>query len=171
MCQETLDLSMFHNRSASVDGKAHRCKTCVSRNDMGRYATDPDYFLSRNRQWRVDNLERKKATDRAWKQANRERVHAMERNRLHIRRAKIRDAVANDPRLMRAEKIIYGQYGTVCMWPGCTTDDPSLDHIVPFALGGLHELDNLQVLCKRHNMSKQHREAVDYRPQPLEVIV
>ncbi len=79
----------------------------------------------------------------------------------------MREAVVNDPRLMRAEQVVYGYYGTLCMMPDCSVDDPSLDHIVPFALGGKHEFSNLQVLCKYHNMSKQHREAVDYRPVEL----
>lgn len=40
---------------------------------------------------------------------------------------------------------------------------PSVDHIVPLSMGGEHEWDNLQLLCKKCNTSKGNREQVDYR--------
>ena len=40
---------------------------------------------------------------------------------------------------------------------------PTVDHIVPLSMGGEHEWDNLQLLCKRCNTSKGNREQIDYR--------
>ncbi len=33
-----------------------------------------------------------------------------------------------------------------------------IDHIVPFALGGTTSIDNLQLLCQKHNLMKAERE-------------
>ncbi|WP_228721653.1 HNH endonuclease [Thermoleptolyngbya sichuanensis] len=32
----------------------------------------------------------------------------------------------------------------------------TIDHIIPLAQGGVNDLSNLQVLCRRCNSSKQH---------------
>ncbi len=38
-----------------------------------------------------------------------------------------------------------------------------IDHITPVSLGGKTELDNLQLLCREHDLEKQ-TEIIDYRP-------
>jgi hypothetical protein len=42
-----------------------------------------------------------------------------------------------------------------CNVPGCIAEGPyEIDHIVPKSRGGSNELDNLQLLCPRHNNRK-----------------
>lgn len=41
---------------------------------------------------------------------------------------------------------------------------PEVDHIVPLARGGKHELSNLQCLCKRCNISKGVKLMSEWRP-------
>jgi hypothetical protein len=41
--------------------------------------------------------------------------------------------------------------------------DLHIDHILPVAKGGLTKLDNLQLLCAMHNLSKGARESISYR--------
>lgn len=51
-----------------------------------------------------------------------------------------------------------------CVWiaPGggkCSSrHNLQVDHIVPFALGGTNSLDNLQILCQKHNLLKAERD-------------
>jgi len=56
------------------------------------------------------------------------------------------------------------RYGWKCMKCGYT-EHLTLDHIRPISLGGETILDNLQILCYRHNREKGDR-IIDYRPKP-----
>jgi 5-methylcytosine-specific restriction endonuclease McrA len=45
-----------------------------------------------------------------------------------------------------------------CSVSGCEeTTDLTADHIVPKSKGGKNELENVQVLCRKHNSSKRDR--------------
>lgn len=48
---------------------------------------------------------------------------------------------------------VFDRHGEACLKCG-DTSDLAIDHIVPVALGGTDELDNLQVLCRSCNSSK-----------------
>ena len=46
-----------------------------------------------------------------------------------------------------------------CVHPGCGRKDGlDIDHIVPLALGGSNEPDNLQLLCKEHHSQKTKQD-------------
>lgn len=48
-----------------------------------------------------------------------------------------------------------------CSVPGCGDTDLTVDHIVPLSDGGdPYDLDNLQVLCRRHNSAKDRGDGV-----------
>lgn len=48
--------------------------------------------------------------------------------------------------------------GYICNWDGCDCElDLHVDHIIPLSKGGSDDLDNLQLLCKRHNCVKGTR--------------
>jgi 5-methylcytosine-specific restriction endonuclease McrA len=44
-----------------------------------------------------------------------------------------------------------------CSVPGCTSTDLTGDHRVPLSKGGTSTLENIQVLCRRHNSAKRDR--------------
>jgi hypothetical protein len=58
------------------------------------------------------------------------------------------------PVMVRAEVLARG--GMCCAHCG-STDDLTIDHVVPVAKGGLDDPGNLQVLCRRCNSSKRDR--------------
>jgi 5-methylcytosine-specific restriction protein A len=48
-----------------------------------------------------------------------------------------------------------------CSHPGCKeTNDLTADHITPKSKGGTSTLENIQVLCRRHNSAKRDRDLV-----------
>src|SRR5436190_1346751 len=60
----------------------------------------------------------------------------------------------------RIKQKLIEQFGEVCNEPGCTqTKQLTIDHVVPIARGGSNSMDNLQLLCQRHNKLKADRLA------------
>lgn len=53
----------------------------------------------------------------------------------------------------RLRDIVLARDGAVCRWCG-STEDLTIDHIVPRILGGPTDPTNLQVLCRACNSSK-----------------
>lgn len=70
-------------------------------------------------------------------------------------------------KLYERDKGICQECGIVCDWHDIDTRDdgtlvagdsyPSIDHIVPIAKGGLHQWDNVQLLCRHCNSVKRDR--------------
>lgn len=52
--------------------------------------------------------------------------------------------------------LIFGRDGFVCLHCGAI-EDLTVDHILPWSLGGSDELDNLQTLCRPCNSRKGAR--------------
>ncbi len=69
----------------------------------------------------------------------------------------------------RKRAALVRLYGHFCV--KCRRSDVklTLDHIVPHAQGGRHDLGNLQLMCRPCNQTKSNTEAVDYRPFRPEV--
>lgn len=61
----------------------------------------------------------------------------------------------------RLRQAVLKRDGGSCMKCG-STRDLEIDHVIPIAKGGLTVMENLQVLCARHNRSKGDRESVRY---------
>jgi 5-methylcytosine-specific restriction endonuclease McrA len=51
---------------------------------------------------------------------------------------------------LRLVKVAIAQH-PYCSVPGCTSTDLTGDHALPLAMGGKSVLENIQVLCRRHN--------------------
>jgi hypothetical protein len=66
------------------------------------------------------------------------------------------------PRRLRHE--VLQRDGSRCTKCG-SDSNLHVDHILPVAKGGLTQLENLQILCALHNLSKGSRESVSYRMQ------
>lgn len=63
--------------------------------------------------------------------------------------------------MMRGWKARLLEKFPLCLVCG-TTESLTVDHVVPLALGGKHEFENLQVLCLKHN-SQKGAKILDYR--------
>lgn len=63
---------------------------------------------------------------------------------------------------------VFAAYGRKCLRCG-STDRLSVDHVHPVACGGTDAPENLQVLCKSCNSSKNVK-TIDYRPAILPVV-
>jgi 5-methylcytosine-specific restriction endonuclease McrA len=80
---------------------------------------------------------------------------------IHRRRARVR---GNGGSYSAKEwRALCTSWGDKCLCCG-KTENPSCDHVIPIALGGMNTIDNLQLLCKPCNCRKGIK-TTDYRPQ------
>lgn len=129
----------------------------------------------RNRKlyWRDVELNKKRA--REYQQANREKIRpkATERNRLWRQnnpdkaiaiKQKRRAGEANGVFSASEWKAIKKQYQYMCLCCGKREPEVRLtpDHVVPLALGGSNEINNIQPLCLPCN-TRKGTKTIDYR--------
>ena len=70
----------------------------------------------------------------------------------------IRRADFNPKRAMLVLNMIDAGVSHVCAFPNCSsTEDLTIDHIVPLSRGGSDEIKNLRFLCRAHNSMKGDR--------------
>lgn len=155
----------FHNSSTEASGKVSRCKPCISAYQAGRYQVKRDEILGRvraytiankqmvsdrQRRYRKLNLSSLKAAGRervrAWKQTNPHR-HA---HHQHVRRSRI---YSNGPICSVEEYEKFAKAMTRCVTCG-SSNDLTVDHIIPLSKGGPHIVSNFQCLCASCNSSK-----------------
>jgi 5-methylcytosine-specific restriction endonuclease McrA len=131
------------------DTKSFQCKPC-------RAAAKAEWL----RQWAERHPAKAHASKRKWLEANREYMYW----RAHRRRVLARSAEAD--KFARAD--IFERDGWACQICGLhldpsvkfpSNDSPSIDHIIPIALGGTHTLDNVQAACMGCNRRKGGRRA------------
>lgn len=59
------------------------------------------------------------------------------------------------PQWKRRRKEVIRRSGTVCKYCGCDCGDfPTIDHVIPVALGGTNDMENLVVACRSCNSRK-----------------
>lgn len=81
------------------------------------------------------------------------------------RRARINRALTENSHLVTNEWMaeLCANHGHKCYY--CRGDGPlAMDHVIPLALGGKHERDNILPACRACNTSKGHRLISEWRP-------
>jgi len=113
--------------------------------------------LAANRVWRQANIDKARASSKAWRDANPDARKAAKYRRL----SRLRNAEGSWTAAEWRERLAL--YGGVC--PCCgSSEDLTIDHIVPIAWGGNNFVWNLQPLCKRTNEVKNDKAIADYLP-------
>lgn len=106
---------------------------------------------ARSRDYYARHPERRKAAIAAWNEANPE-AHVLAEQRRRARKA------ANGGELSLAEwRQVLEAHGHRCAACGCD-GKMTLDHVVPLAKGGRHEVANVQPLCRSCNSGKGARD-------------
>jgi 5-methylcytosine-specific restriction endonuclease McrA len=85
-----------------------------------------------------------------------------EKNQLHHQKRRFSKASRSGTFTHQEWKEIKEKYGNKCLCCGRSDVKLTIDHVVPFSLGGTHTADNIQPLCQRCN-SKKSTKNIDYR--------
>lgn len=171
-CEEIKPIGDFLANHRMADGFNHECKACAS---------------ARNRAWQKENREKCKEKSQKWREKNRDRVNekakiyygankekcrelnsAWQKNnpeycriRVHNRRSKEN---LNGEKLSKGltQRLFKSQRG-LCPCCGLALgDDYHLDHIMPIALGGKNEDNNIQLLRAICNLRKNAKHPITY---------
>ena len=132
-CNETKATTEFYKHNTSPDGYKYECKTC---------------FLIASRAYNKANVVRSTETTVLWRASNPARVAAYTGKGDAIKRAP--DCIP-DGFDIRATIPIYAERIRLTQETGVVHH---VDHIIPLAAGGKHEVSNLQVLTAEENYKK-----------------
>lgn len=142
--------------------------------DRARHAANKEAMNIKCRKWRESNKEKQAEINRNWALRNRDKVKASKKkNRLDNpesyksytlnRRARIKSAKG---KIFKSDIIaVIENQKNRCAEPSCRADLKSgyhIDHIMPFALGGEHSLNNIQALCPSCNLRKSAKHPADW---------
>lgn len=171
-CGKEKPVSEFCKDSKKKSGLQSHCKACNAeycrqwkeanperyRASIKAYCVNKrDLLLEKSRQYRVTFNEKYKASKKAWKLANPQKVAESHRNR----RARKRNAegfhTAADIR-----EILNSQRRKCAVCRISITKNYHVDHVIPLALGGSNNRDNLQLLCPSCNLSKNAQHPVKF---------
>lgn len=120
------------------------------------------YIRECGRQYYEANRERIDEYHRQWREANPEKARAIARKYGRRYRARKKSATIGEVN----EAAIYDLYGHKCFYCD-STDNLTMDHVVPLNGGGPHCQDNLVPACSKCNSSKSDRLLLEwFRAQP-----
>jgi hypothetical protein len=171
-CGEWKSLSDFSKDKKAKDGYQYKCKVCVK-----EYRKDnQEHILEYYRKWQKENNDKCIKRTRKWRKANPEycnkwyqenpeyhrqwaKDNPEKRRAYRAKRRAIKvSTTTTDPWELQQIAIFYGE----------CPEGWHVDHILPLALGGHHELSNLQYLEAWMNLSKYDKHPDDWDdPRPI----
>lgn len=107
-------------------------------------AANPEKDRERSHKWRTENPEKNRESKRMSQAANPEASRAAKQRR----RASIKTSVAGSP----TAKQLAALMKEPCVYCGAPSEH--IDHVIPLARGGAHDIDNLVPACAKCNTSK-----------------
>lgn len=101
-------------------------------------------------------------SDTVWEQRQklkifRDRYYIFQNQKDKLPRKKASSHTSNK----KIRKLVFEKYGEVCLKCG-STNDLTIDHVIPVKKGGKNDISNYQPLCKSCN-SKKSVKTTDYR--------
>ncbi len=143
------------------DGYYNQCHDCERAKGREWSRQRKEYC----REYRISHRDRQRETARAWGKRNHEHVLARRRTwsntpeqrlksllKTHQRRVTKNGTVTPEQvaELMERQKICY-----YCKKPFNSRRKPTIDHVIPLAKGGQHDISNLVLACLSCNTRKQ----------------
>src|SRR6056297_57994 len=154
-CKTTKKPEDFHKSSARKTGRQYSCKECQAQANLKRY----------HKKLRKDSLykEKKRAYDKTRREIKCDELRAYDRERAKLphrkaahnedtrkRRARLREAIPKD----YDREGVLAMYELAQKFSRITGVEMHVDHIVPLARGGEHNVGNLQLLAAPLNIAK-----------------
>jgi 5-methylcytosine-specific restriction endonuclease McrA len=146
-------LEFFRKHVGRKDGLRSSCKPCQNIANQFYYKfnyenKNKDYLAAYNKKWRLENRERKAASDKNWQNKNPDKISSINRNY----RARKNQAEGSHT----AEDVanIISKQNNLCFWCNTKLEKIHIDHIIPLIKGGRNDASNLVASCPSCNCSK-----------------
>ena len=167
-CGEVKPKSEFSKRSKSENRLRHQCKACCSINHKEWRRTHQQETVAYDKEYQRDHREDLEAKRKIYKKTHRAMLREADRKyraahhverwaKYHIWRARKIGATIE---LFDLQDVL-DYWGPMCAYCG-STEDLTLDHIVPLAQGMTHSSGNLCVACRPCNGSKGAKELSEW---------
>jgi 5-methylcytosine-specific restriction endonuclease McrA len=156
ICGKAKNFAQFSKHSASKNGVGPYCIDCNRERGRVRYQQKRDFLIEQQRLYRQNNYDRRIEVEREARKRNREK-YRISRNERQLRRAR----VEKERTYLILPKEIKKLYNDPCFVCG-STENQSIDHIIPLSRGGNHSIGNLMTLCRSCNASKHARFMVEW---------
>jgi 5-methylcytosine-specific restriction endonuclease McrA len=143
---------ILHRTPIGVSYRLHAEKNCNRKESHAKWQSQNKEKISKAaKAWKENNKERKKQADKEWTRNNPEKV----RERGRRRRARKCNAIQNAIITVTHEdvELLKEAFNQSCVYCG-SKERLTIDHVIPLAKGGTHELKNLLPCCKSCNSSK-----------------
>lgn len=142
-----------HRERALAYQKEYSARPEVAAREHARakanYWAHRDHHLSHAKQWRRENMERRRAYVRHWNDKNREKVRQYQQN------YKARKRGASDgPLTIAAWRLIQMTFRSKCVYCGNAVPRLEQDHVIPLSRGGMHAPGNVVPACRTCNATK-----------------
>lgn len=166
-CGETKPLSEFYLKNGKP--RDSRCKECKRAEQREYYQEHPEEGKENSRRWRKENPERAAELHREWMKEHKEEYAGKHREysrqwRLRNPQSVLKRWVVRILRLIQSEEHftdeewqeLFRESGSRCAICG-STKNLTVDHIIPLSKGGSDTIDNIQILCRKHNSQKKDK--------------
>lgn len=171
-CKESKDESMFHKRLGRKSGIQSCCKECNKLAAKRWYASHQDVANKRSKKWNAAHSDKYAAASIKWKQNHPDKVKARVR-KWKIEHPELAKARSRKYRHMRRAKLANSPFPLEFkLMPHCwiclSTENLSVDHIIPVTRGGTNDISNLTTLCKSCNSSKGNKTYTEWFEKRLQ---
>lgn len=153
-CKQIKALTEFYKTSLSKgNGYQSQCKECAKLAGKNWYANNRDQKIESSKFYAQGHRKQKRASGKKHEQTYPERSN----NRNHVRRAKFFGVAI----YALSNKELKRIYSSPCFYCGSQSNQ-TMEHIIPFELGGTHGIGNVITACKSCNSSKNDRTIMEW---------
>ena len=171
-CREEKPIDCFSTVRRNKDGKNHKCKDCYNsyiRNwsQKNKESVNARVLVYHHKNKTAKNLKRKKSyilnkdsqyrTGKEWAAKNPEKTRTYKRNYSHRRR----QILVGQTWQIKDRELAEIKSQT-CFYCG-SSNQITIDHILPVSKGGEHRIGNLVPACKSCNSSKGNKFLVEWK--------
>lgn len=156
-CKIEKSLSDFHKNKNMTNGHTRQCKTCTSLRSKLRYQKAGVKMRQQMAEQRKSDYEHRIEIERRSRSKNKEKYRPI-KNATQSKRNRL----LNKKEYRILPKELHKIYSSSC-WACGTSQNISLDHILPLSRGGTHSVGNMLSLCRGCNSSKGNRLLSEWR--------